>query len=222
MLGNHSPESAGIGGTDGFAFIDDGCCSLEQGAIDNIGVTDDPADIGGGPEHITRINVVEIFHGPVESNRVTSVISQNPFGHTGCPGGIEDVKGIGGFNRHAVSRRAACNQFVPVDVSSFGHIGGDEVSLQDDTFFRLMVGHVDGLINKRLIGKLFFAFNGTGGRDEYLRLGMINADGQFIGGKTSKNDGMNGTQPGTCQHGNGCLWNHWHIYNNSITFSDTK
>ena len=47
MLGDDPPEGPGVGSADRFALIEDRGGTLDQRGIDDIGVTDDPADIRG-------------------------------------------------------------------------------------------------------------------------------------------------------------------------------
>ena len=54
VLGDHPPERARIRCADRFAFVEHGRRAGQQRRVDDVGVADDPADIGGGPEHLAR------------------------------------------------------------------------------------------------------------------------------------------------------------------------
>ncbi len=102
VLGDHPPEYAGIRRAHRFAFEQNGGAAFEQGAVDNVGVPHNPADIRGRPVNIAGIHVVDVFHGPFQGHHVTAVVPHNPFGFSGGSGGIKNVKRVGGRHRHAV------------------------------------------------------------------------------------------------------------------------
>ena len=81
VLGYDPPEGARIRGADGLSFVNDSGAPMQQWSIYNIGVADNPANIGSCPVHITRFDVVDIFHAPFKSDKVPSIIADNTFGH---------------------------------------------------------------------------------------------------------------------------------------------
>jgi hypothetical protein len=64
VLGNHAPEGPRIGRADGLALIDNRRRPNDERRVDDVGMTDDPSNIGGGPKHIAGANAVNAFHGP--------------------------------------------------------------------------------------------------------------------------------------------------------------
>ena len=55
VLGDDPPERAGVGRADRLALVQDRGAAGEQRRVDDVGVADDPADVGGGPEHLARV-----------------------------------------------------------------------------------------------------------------------------------------------------------------------
>ena len=52
---------------------------------------------------------------------MTPVIAHDTFRDARCAGGIEDVKGIGCGDRHAINRFRARHQFRPIQISPGNH-----------------------------------------------------------------------------------------------------
>ena len=100
VLGNHPPERARIGGADRLAFINQSGAAMQQRPIDDIGMTDHPPHIGGGPEHFARLDVVDVPHGPIEGDHMATIVTHHALGLAGGAGGIEDIQRIGRRHRH--------------------------------------------------------------------------------------------------------------------------
>ena len=54
VLRDHPPERAGVRGADRLALVEHGRRAGDQRRVDDVGVADDPADVGGGPPHLAR------------------------------------------------------------------------------------------------------------------------------------------------------------------------
>ncbi len=102
VLGDHPPEGAGIGRADRLALVEDRGAAGEQRRVDDIGMADDPADIGGGPIHLARLDAVDSVHRPVQRDHVAAIVAHDALGLAGRARGIEDIERIGGGNRHAI------------------------------------------------------------------------------------------------------------------------
>jgi hypothetical protein len=57
---NNLPETA-VGRIIGNAFEHDGCCAVAQRTVKNVGVTGDPAEVGGAPVNIAIMIIENIF-----------------------------------------------------------------------------------------------------------------------------------------------------------------
>ncbi|EKD38576.1 MAG: hypothetical protein ACD_75C00690G0001 [uncultured bacterium] len=166
MLGNDAPEGAGIGSSDGLSFIENRGGTLQQRGINDIGMTDNPADVGSRPPDFTGIDVIQVLHGPVQGNCVAAVVPYNTFRHSGRPGGVEDVQRVGRIDFRAANRLAFTDQFLPVDVATGNHVGFHYFALKDDDFFHFMSRLLNGAVDQRFIGKDLLAFDGPGGSDQ--------------------------------------------------------
>ena len=104
MLVDHPPERAGIGRSDRLALVEHRGRSRQQRPVDDVGVADDPADVGGGPEHVARGDVVDVAH----CSRAAPPRGRRCRGHrlrlAGGPRRVEDVERVGGRDRHRGSR----------------------------------------------------------------------------------------------------------------------
>jgi len=83
VLFNHAPEGARIGRADRFAFKQDGRAAFEQRAIDYVGMTHYPADIGRGPEHFALLDAIDRFHRPVQRHHMPAIVAHHTFGLAG-------------------------------------------------------------------------------------------------------------------------------------------
>ena len=61
-----------------------------------------PTHVGGGPKYISRIHVVNGFHGVVEGHRMAAVVAHNTLGFARSAGGIENIQRIGGEYRNCL------------------------------------------------------------------------------------------------------------------------
>ena len=55
VLVDDPPERPGIGGADRLALVHDRGAAIDQRGVDDVGMADHPADIGGGPEHLVGL-----------------------------------------------------------------------------------------------------------------------------------------------------------------------
>ena len=86
---------------------------MQQRPVDDVGVADDPADVRGRPVDLTRIDVVDVLHRPLERDGVAAVVAHDPLRPAGRPGRVEDVERIGRLDGHAVGRLDASEGVVP-------------------------------------------------------------------------------------------------------------
>ena len=88
---DHPPERARIGRADRLALIDHRGRPGDQRAIDDIAVADHPADIGGGPEDVTGLDIVEVGDRPGQRDQMAAIVAHHPFGLAGRARGIEHI-----------------------------------------------------------------------------------------------------------------------------------
>ena len=144
MVRTDAPKGAGVGRADWFALIHDGRRANQQRRIDDVGMADDPTDVGGGPEHLARRNIVKPVHRPGQRHEIAAGIADDAFGHAGRAGRVENVEGIGRLHFDAAGDAAVAPRFVcgrdPIVVAS-GKQGGLELRpLQHQQRIRLARG----------------------------------------------------------------------------------
>mmetsp|Transcript_6896 Transcript_6896/g.10918 ORF Transcript_6896/g.10918 Transcript_6896/m.10918 type:complete len:278 (-) Transcript_6896:750-1583(-) len=80
MLCNHPPERARIGRAHGLALKDNRRVAMDQWRIADIGVAYDPTDIGCGPKHLARVDLIDVLHRPIERNQMARGGAHNALG----------------------------------------------------------------------------------------------------------------------------------------------
>src|SRR6056300_53028 len=138
MFADHTPECACIGGAHGFAFENDGGVAVDQGAITDIAVTYDPTHIGCGPEHITRIDVIDVFHRPIQGHQMPTCWTYNALGRTSCARCIQDIGGVIAFDCDAVGRGDALLHIVPIIIAPINQIGNTFRALENEHRLRFV------------------------------------------------------------------------------------
>src|SRR6266852_8794905 len=105
MLRDYAPERARIGSADRLAFVKNGRAPMKQRSIDDVGMPDSPAEVGGGPEDFAGVDAVDVLHAPLERDEMTAVVAHHAFRMSRRSGGIKNVERIGGVDRHTNGRR---------------------------------------------------------------------------------------------------------------------
>ena len=117
---------------------------------------------------------------------MSAVVAHHPFGHTGGPGGIQNIQRVGGGHRHTVMGFGFCQDVIPIQIPPFCHDGFLHGPLLDNTAIRFEIGHVDRLVKKRLVGNDACHLDTAGSGHDRFGFGIIDAHRQFIGGKSAK------------------------------------
>ena len=102
VFGNDPPEGARIGGAHRLALIEDGRAAVQQRPVDDVGMADHPAHVGGRPVNVAWVHVVDVLHGPFEGHHVPAVVAHHAFGLAGGAGRIEDIERVRGGDGDAV------------------------------------------------------------------------------------------------------------------------
>ena len=78
-----APERAGVRCPHGLAFVEDSRVAVQQRSVDDVGMADDPAYVGCSPVDLARFDAVDVFHGPVQRDGVTAVVTNDALGLAG-------------------------------------------------------------------------------------------------------------------------------------------
>ena len=144
VLRDHPPERAGVGRADRLALVEDRRAAVQQRRVDDVGVADHPADVGGRPEHLARLDAVDVLHRPVERDGVAAVVAHDALGLAGRARGVEDVERIGRRDRHAVGRLRPPPSPRPSRGRGPASSSASRLRpLQDDAALGLVLGQVD-------------------------------------------------------------------------------
>src|SRR5690606_37044509 len=91
VVAYHPPDGSSVGRAYGLTLEDDSGCARDQGRIADIAVSDDPTDIRSGPEHVARIDAVDIPHRPVQRHEMPGSMAHDTLWLAGRARGIEDI-----------------------------------------------------------------------------------------------------------------------------------
>ncbi|MGY3427087.1 hypothetical protein ACVWZW_007591 [Bradyrhizobium sp. F1.13.4] len=83
VLADHAPERAGIGRADRLALIHDRGRAVQQRAVDDVAVADHPADVGAAPPDLTRLDAIEVEHGPFHRDEMAAIVAHDALGNAG-------------------------------------------------------------------------------------------------------------------------------------------
>ena len=120
VLRDHAPERARIGRPDRLALVEHRRAAGQQRRVDDVGVADHPADVGGRPEDLARVRRRRRSACSSASATACPPLSRTtPFGQAGRAGRVEDVERIGG-RAPARSRAGAAPaiELAPVEVAA--------------------------------------------------------------------------------------------------------
>lgn len=58
-----------------------GCyrAALQQWGVDDVRVTDDPANVGRRPERLARVRIHDVGHAPLERHGMAAIVSHDAF-----------------------------------------------------------------------------------------------------------------------------------------------
>src|SRR5574343_940612 len=208
VLLDHAPEAAGIR-VGRYAFEHHLGGAVGQRAVADVGVTGNPAYVGGAPVHVIRF----VVEGPAEAvhraQQVAGAAVLDAFRFAGGAGGVQDEQRVFGVHpfRFAVLG-LAFDQFVPPHVAAFGPVGTTIGALVDDD-------RLDA----------FAAFHGQrfvhGG---FQRYGLATAQA-FVGGDDGFCAGIldtvaYGAGAGASLHGNDGFNHHRHVNHDAVALAD--
>ena len=138
-----------------------------------------------------------------------------PLGGAGGTGGVEDKKRILGIHPfYRAVRRLGCGRLMPPDIPIRIHLHLGVGPAHDKTGLHgvaLVLAHGKRCIGTALEGNRLGAAHDPVAGHKDLTKGVHDSVGQGFGGKTAKDDGMDGPDAGTGQHGHGQFRDHGHV-----------
>ena len=215
MLVHHLPE-AGHVRVVGDALEHDGGGAVGQGAVDDVGVARDPADVGGAPVDLAFLIVEDVLVGGGGIDQVATGGVQGALGLAGGAGGVEDeqrVLGVHGLGR--AHRVGGGHGLVVPDVAALGPGDVTAGALNDDDGVdvgALVEGGVGVLLQRHVAA----AAHTLVGGDDDAAIGVEDAVAQGVGGEAAKDDGVNGADAGAGEHGHRRLGDHGQVDANPV------
>src|SRR5580704_18226125 len=98
MAGDDGPEAAEIGHVWG-PFVHQGGGAVGEGAVDDVAVSGDPANVGGAPVDVFIVNVEDVFAGDVGADHVAAGGVNDALGLAGGTAGVEYIERVFGVHR---------------------------------------------------------------------------------------------------------------------------
>ena len=87
---------------------------------------------------------------------------------------------------------------------------------------RLVPGQLQGAIDQRLVFDHPVELQAAGGGEQQRGSGVIDAQGQFVGGKAAEHHRVHGTDSRAGQHGHGGLGHHGHVDDHPIALAHAQ
>ena len=199
------------GGADRLALEHHRGVAVDQRRVADVAVADDPAHVRGGPEHVARIEVVDVLHAPVQGHQMPGSRAHHALGCAGRAGGVEDVGGVIALHRHALCGRSSLLEGVPFMVAPLDQRRGLLLALQDHAEFRLVRGEIDGPVEQGLVGEHPPGLEAAGGGDHRLGAGVVDAHGKLVGGESAEHHRVDRPEPGAGEHRGERLGHHRHV-----------
>ena len=222
VLLDHAPERAGVGRADGLALVEHGRRADQQRRVDDVGVADHPAHVGGRPEDLAGVHVVDVRHAPRERHCVSAVVAHDALRATRRARGVEDVERIGRVHGYAGRRLGRGDELVPVVVPARLQRGGQLRALQDHAVLRGVRGLVQRGVEQRLVRDRARALEPAGGRHDDPRSGVVDAHGQLVRREAAEHDRVDRAQARAREHRHQRLWHHRHVEDDPVAAPDAQ
>ena len=222
VFGANPPERTGIRCADGLSLVEHRRRPGQQRPVDDVGVPHHPPDVGGRPEHVTGVDVVDVPHAPQQRDRVAAVVADDALGLARRAGRVEHIKRVGGGHRHRIHRRRGGHHVDPVHVAPLGQIAAEPVALDDHARGRLVGGQLQRVVEHRFVLHHPGRLDAAGRRDDHHRLRVVDASGQLVGGEPAEHHRVHRAEPGAGQHRDDRLRDHRHVQHHPVTLADTQ
>ncbi len=220
VLGSHPPERARIGGADGLALVEHRGRTQQQGRVDDVGVPDDPPDVGGRPVHVARLHVVDVLHAPQQGHRVPAVVADDAFRLSGGARRVEHVQRVRGCDGYRVGGLGGGHQLLPVPVAALHQFARLLLALQDDACPRAVLGDLEGGVKHGFVLDNAGRLDSARGAHDDGRPGIIDPGGQFVRGESAEHHRVHGPEPRAGQHRDHGLGDHRHVHHDEIALAN--
>ena len=222
MLVADLPEAAGVW-ISGHAFEHDAGRAIREGAVDDVGVAGDPADIGRAPEDVVFLEVKDVFmrhRGPEE---IAAGGVQHAFGLARGTGRVQNEQRVLGAHRlgRAIGGDGGADFMEPV-VTAFGHRDVGARALYDEHFLDGATGDTCSFVSVHFQGNGLAAAQAFVGRDENFRAAIYDAASERFGREAAEDDRVDGPDARAGEHGIGGLKDHRHVDGDAVALPDAE
>ena len=154
-----------------------------QRAVGHVGVASDPANVGGAPKHVRRLQVKGPIHRQLGPQQIAAGAVLHTFGFAGGAGGVQHKEWVLGTDKFRLAnRRGFGSHFVHQTVAPSDHVArGGRALVHDDILNRLAAAHVQAFVNDGFQGQFFTAAQLVVGGDDGYRTSVHDAFLQAFG-----------------------------------------
>lgn len=202
---------------------DDGCGTVQQWAVDDVGVAGDPAHVARGEDDVLVVNIKHVLGGEHGAQEVTRSGVENPLGLARRAGGVEQEQVVLAADRLWRTVGPVLDHLlVPPHVSlAVPWDVGVTCPLEDDD-----VSHV-GTVGQRVVDNLLRLDDlpaplGLVGGDDDLGVGVQDPVLQGCGGEAGKDHRVDGANPDDRHQGHNRLWDHRQVHGDRVALLHAK
>ena len=151
-----------------------------------------------------------------------AVVAHHPLRLAGGAGGVEDVEGIGGRDRHALVRLGPGKEVAPVEVA--GRVEGASVlgALEDDAPVRAVARELDRPVEERLVLDDAPRLDAARGAEDHLRLAVVDAPRELLRREPAEDDAVHRPEAGAGEHRDDRLGHHRHVDDDPVAAPDPE
>jgi len=197
--------------------------AVRERSVDDVGVAGDPAAVGRAPvDVVVGLDVEHVSVRPRDLGEVPAGRVHDALGLRGRPARVEEVEEVLGVHRlgRAV-RRLRRDDVVPPDVATVLHRDVVLRAPQHEAALdrrRLVHRDVGALLQRHHVA----ATPRTVGRDEELRLGVVDAVAQRVGREPAEHHRVRGADARARQHRDGQLRDHAQVDVDPVALLDAQ
>ncbi len=225
VLGDHPPERARVGRADRLALVEHRGRADDQRRVDDVGVADDPADVGGSPPDVAGRGVVDRSAATRPSpRRGRRCRARCPWACRWCRRcrGRRAGRSRPPRRTAAGSVRPALHRQVPVDVAPFDH----RASTCGRCLTTTAAGGCSASSSAWSTSGLYSTTRpGSSPQDAvttHLGPGVVDADGELVGGEAAEHHRVHGADARAGQHRDHGLGDHRHVDDDPVALGDAE
>lgn len=221
--------------------LEDGCGdTVHQRAVNDVGVACDPSNVRHTGETVTLVHVEDVFHRKRSTEQVSCSGVNNTLGLARASLSWADPLSVSDYEMHKDRKKTygsveneervftadrdrgavrldLLDLLVPPNVAALSHVdiiasALDNETVLDDTI-RLSDGRVDDGLGCDCLATTLALVGG----DHDTGIAVDNTVSQRLGGKTSKDNRVHGTNAGTCKESDGCFRDHGQVNSNALS-----